>query len=155
MLYFAYGSNTDWEQMRGRCASAQFVAVAKLPNHRLEFTRRSIRRGCGVADAVPTSREAVWGVVYDIAEVDFGKLDKDEGYRPGRPVDQNSYNRDHRHVWRDGDEEQPLLVWVYVGNPQTDPPRPNAAYKELLVQGAKFWHLPAEYVKQLEHIKIA
>ena len=26
----------------------------------------------------------VWGVVYDIAEIDFGRLDVAEGFRPGR-----------------------------------------------------------------------
>ena len=40
MIYFAYGSNLDFVQMRSRCPSAQFVAVAKLPDHQLAFTRR-------------------------------------------------------------------------------------------------------------------
>jgi len=53
MLYFAYGSNLDFAQMRDRCPSALFVAIAKLPDHRLAFTRKSIKRACGVADAVP------------------------------------------------------------------------------------------------------
>jgi len=53
MLYFAYGSMMDLGEMRGRCTSAKFVAVAKLPDHSLQFTRRSIKRGCGVADVVP------------------------------------------------------------------------------------------------------
>ena len=39
--------------MKERCPSAKFVAVAKLTDHSLQFTRRSVNRGCGVADAVP------------------------------------------------------------------------------------------------------
>jgi hypothetical protein len=29
MLYFAYGSNMNWDQMRERCPSARFEFVAK------------------------------------------------------------------------------------------------------------------------------
>ena len=38
--------------MRRRCLSVRFVGVAVLRDHRLVFTRRSINRGCGVADGI-------------------------------------------------------------------------------------------------------
>src|SRR5260370_28717436 len=82
MLYFAYGSNMDWDQMKTRCPSACFVGVAVLRDHRLAFTRRSKKRACGVADAVPEEGAAVWGAVFEIADVDIGRLDDTEGYRP-------------------------------------------------------------------------
>jgi len=41
MLYFAYGSNMDWAQMRSRCRTARFVCVEKLKDHRLAFTRKA------------------------------------------------------------------------------------------------------------------
>ena len=72
---FAYGSNMDCEQMRERCPSTRFVCVAKLPNHRLAFTRKSTRRNCGVADAVKAEGNEVWGVVYEIDDIDLPKLD--------------------------------------------------------------------------------
>jgi gamma-glutamylcyclotransferase (GGCT)/AIG2-like uncharacterized protein YtfP len=98
MLYFAYGSNMDWTQMRERRPSAQFVAVARLPEYRLAFTRRSINRGCGVSDVVADKKESVWGVVFDIQETDIALLDKSEGYQPGRKREANSYVREERHV---------------------------------------------------------
>lgn len=153
MLYFAYGSNMNWSQMRGRCPSAKFVAIAELPEHRLAFTRKSNRRGCGVSDVVADQTESVWGVVYDVAETDIGLLDKDEGYRPGRDRAANAYVREYRHVLRDGDIEHPLLIWLYVGNPQSNPPLPNAEYKRLLVDGATYWHLSADYVEKLKRIE--
>jgi len=52
MLYFAYGSNMDWNQIRGRCPSASFLGIAVLLDHRLAFSRYSTTRNCGVADAV-------------------------------------------------------------------------------------------------------
>lgn len=93
MLYFAYGSNLDFAQMRQRCPSAKFVSIAKLPDHRLDFTRKSLTRGCGVADVVPELGRAVWGVVFAVEETDIGSLDASEGYRPGRPDTENSYVR--------------------------------------------------------------
>ena len=59
-LYFAYGSNLHWPQMKERCPSARFHCVAKLKDHRLAFTRKSISRDCGVADVVPEQGHDVW-----------------------------------------------------------------------------------------------
>ena len=61
MLYFAYGSNMEWKQMRERCPSAMFVCIAKLKDRRLAFTRKSKDRGCGVA-TLCLSRVVTYGV---------------------------------------------------------------------------------------------
>ena len=89
MLIFAYGSNMNWDQMRERCPSSRFVGIAVLRDHKLAFTRKSVNRGCGVADVVAEDGAQVWGVVYEIVDLDVGKLDASEGFRPGR--DMNSY----------------------------------------------------------------
>lgn len=153
MLYFAYGSNLDWAQMRDRCSSAKFVCVARLPDHRLAFTRKSSSRACGVADAVPQNGREVWGVVYEIQETEIGKLDQAEGFEPRRT--KNAYVREQRHVLADGDESKPMAVWVYFASKQKNPPLPSANYKKLVTDGARFWHLPAEYIEALEKIEVA
>ena len=154
-MYFAYGSNMNWDQMRKRCPSVQFVDVACLKDHRLTFTRRSDSRNCGVADAVPDKGGEVWGVVYEIPDMEIAMLDKQEGFQPAREQQRNAYVREERHVYRDGKKEEPLLVHVYFANRRQNPPPPNAAYKKLIVDGAKHWHLPADYVDQLERIETA
>ena len=153
MLYFAYGSNMDWCQMRHRCPSAMFVAVAVLPDHELRFPRKSQNRGCGVADAGAVEGSEVWGVVYQIDEQDVGKLDANEGYRLGRQ--KNAYQRESRHVFEDGSKKNPFEVAVYFANREDDPPLPNQTYKDLILAGAKHWHLPDEYIQNvLERIKV-
>jgi gamma-glutamylcyclotransferase (GGCT)/AIG2-like uncharacterized protein YtfP len=154
VLYFAYGSNLDWAQMRQRCPSARFVCVAKLPGHKLAFTHKSRDRGCGVADVIPDANAEVWGAVYQIDERDIGSLDGSEGYSPGRALAQNSYNRKEQHVFSDGDSKKPLATWIYIAQRQENPHLPNAAYKNLIVEGAKFWHLPAQYIAELEKMEI-
>lgn len=153
MLYFAYGSNMNWQQMRERCPSARFVGVALLADHKLAFTRESAKRGCGVADAVHEHGRELWGVVYEIDDLDLGKLDRCEGYSPGR--EKNSYWRRERLVLLDRDKERPLTVCSYFGDPQSNPPLPNSEYKQLLVSGARHWHLPEEYVRELEAIAVS
>ena len=153
MLYFAYGSNLDWDQMKARGPSVTFISRAKLKDHRLAFTRKSKRRGCGSADAVIKQAHNVWGVVYEIAERNIGSLDQAEGFVPGRT--QNAYTRQKRHVYVEGDERKPLLVSVYFAKKQKDPPLPSAEYKRLIVDGAKYWHLPQEYIDELEQIEVA
>ena len=153
MLYFAYGSNMDSAQMKCRCPLAKFVCRAKLPAHRLAFTRKSATRDCGVADVLPDHAKDVWGVVYELPDNELKNLDKREGYRPGKSYDQSKYTREDKYVWPDGDAIRPLLVALYRGNPQLDPPLPSDDYKRLIVDGAKHWNLPAEYIRELESIQ--
>ncbi len=143
----------DWQQMRDRCPSACFVGVALLPDHRLAFTRKSVRRQCGVADAVAEKDSKVWGVVYQIDEKDVGQLDATEGYRPHGQ--KNAYERRSRHVFVDGNKKNPLKVGVYFANREDDPPLPNRVYKDLILAGAKHWHLPDDYIQnELDGIKV-
>lgn len=154
MLYFAYGSNMNWKQMRERCPSAKFLCVAKLNDHRLAFTRYSCDRKCGVADIISAKGSDVWGVVYDIEEVEMGWLDRTEGYDPGRKREDNCYVRKEHRVYRDDTEDSPLSTHVYFAIRQDSPPPPNEEYKKLIVDGAKFWHLPDEYIRRLESIEV-
>jgi cation transport regulator ChaC len=153
MLYFAYGSNMNWQQMLERCPSACFIGIATLPNHKLAFTRKSDNRRCGVADAVFEQGQVLWGVVYEITAPDIEKLDSSEGYREGR--NKNSYLRRECKVWLDGIGLQPLSVFIYFADRQPNPPLPSIDYKTLLLSGARHWHLPNEYVRGLEAIKVS
>lgn len=152
MFYFAYGSNMNWEQMRQRCPSACVVGIALLPDHRLAFTRKSMKRKCGVADAVQEDGRKLWGVVYKIDDHDLSRLDNCEGYKAGQS--ESAYCRRECLVLLDGHEKQPLIVWAYFANRQPNPPLPNAEYKELILSGARYWHLPEDYIRELEQIEV-
>jgi gamma-glutamylcyclotransferase (GGCT)/AIG2-like uncharacterized protein YtfP len=155
-LYFAYGSNMDPAQMEKRCPGADYFSIGMLPEHRLAFTRYSTNRGCGVADAIRHKRGKVWGVVFSITPKDLARLDDNEGYRADRPPEKNSYNRKRCKVWRDGNEDDGLDVWIYFAVRQPGAPRPNAPYKQHLTDGAKTdrWQLPAWYRAKLKRIRI-
>ncbi len=152
ILYFAYRSNLDCAQMRERCPSVRFRCIAKLQDYRLAFSRCSSTRGCGVADVVPEKGRVVWGVVYEIDDADVTELDHNEGFREGRAV--NSYTRRVVTVLENGNQAQPLSVQTYFATPQENPPPSNAECKRLIVDGAKFWNLPREYIRELERIEV-
>jgi len=153
MLYFAYGSNMNWDQISKRCPSAQFDSVAKAVGYRLAFTRFSEGRNCGVTDIVASPGSEVWGVIFVIFDLEIDDLDKSEGYRPLRARGENAYERRQFEVVRQGCASA-VTVWTYfVVNKLKMALRPSAAYKALILDGARHWHLPARYVDELERIK--
>lgn len=75
MLYFAYGSNLDCEQMARRCPEAEPVRAAQLRDWRLVFR--------GVADIEPAARRTVHGGLWRITPRCEASLDLYEGVRSG------------------------------------------------------------------------
>jgi gamma-glutamylcyclotransferase len=73
-LYFAYGMNTNKEEMAYRCPTAVALGKAVLDNYRLEFK--------SFATIVPTfnPEDFVEGVLWTITESDESALDILEGY---------------------------------------------------------------------------
>lgn len=144
MKYFAYGSNMSWEELRFWCPNAKFVSIARLPNHRLDFTRYSGRRQGGVADVVPSTGHDVWGVVYDIPSDELPALDRKEGVP-------NAYQRENVSVFIQSGERAAALTYTVVHKVPTEPP--SQEYFELILRGARDWGLPDEYVRKLEQIE--
>jgi hypothetical protein len=71
-LYFAYGMNTNKEEMAYRCPGARALGRAVLPGYRLEFK--------SFATIVPSPKESVEGVLWTITNSDESALDMLEGY---------------------------------------------------------------------------
>ena len=71
-LYFAYGMNTNRDEMAYRCPTAKPIGRAILPGYRFEFK--------SFATIVPSSKEQVEGVLWTITDTDEQSLDLLEGY---------------------------------------------------------------------------
>lgn len=138
--------------MTDRCPSARFVAIARLPDHRLAFTRMSRKRKCGVADAVQCGGSEVWGAIYEIPEAEVRALDASEGYQPDR--EKNSYWRRECVVLEDGTAGKARKVQTYFATPERNPPLPNQEYKDCILAGARRWSLPHAYIADLERIEV-
>lgn len=144
MLYFAYGSNMDPDQMRERAPGARALGPARLPGHRLFFTHDSAGWAGGVASISPDASSDVWGVLWRIDDRDLAALDEYEGY----PA---AYTRTTVTVEIAGGRRDAL---VYVAMP-TVGKRPSEVYLECIVRGAEAHGLPGEYVESLRKIPTA
>lgn len=70
--YFAYGMNTNEEQMKFRCPTAVPLGVATLPKHRFDFKTH--------ATITVDQSDSVDGVLWLITDIDEDSLDILEGY---------------------------------------------------------------------------
>ena len=149
MLYFAYGSNMDWDRIthRDRAPSAQFLLRATLPDYKLAFTRWSKKQQTGTADVVLCPGKIVWGAVFEIDPTEQPKLDATEG------VNFNAYRPETVTVLVENDSTRPLPVLTYVVCEKSTEYQPPASwYLDHIVKGAIRWELPGEYLAGIQRI---
>lgn len=156
MLYFAYGSNLDPEQMQAQCADAHVVGLAQLRDHRLTFPLFYEPWGGGTAGLAHAHGGTVWGVLYELNEADLAALDRFEGWR-GPGDHHNLYERDLITVelTRPDDGSVPRRVRAYTYFARTlNPTPPSRRYMDTVLKGARHHQLPPEYIEWLESIAV-
>lgn len=157
MLYFAFGSNLDPDQMESRCPDHRVVGLAALHDHRLAFPLYSERWSGGVASVALAHGLTVWGVLYELSEADVARLDGFEGFKG--PGDQhNVYDRQLLTVELvrpdDGSVPRRVRAATYVAHP-SNPSPPSRRYLEAILKGARHHRLPGDYIEALESIEPA
>jgi gamma-glutamylcyclotransferase (GGCT)/AIG2-like uncharacterized protein YtfP len=144
VLYFAYGSNLDGEQMRESCPGARLRhPSARLDGYELDFRRRSQRWQAGAADIVARAQASVCGCVWELAEEEVAALDVREGVAATPP----GYRRLNVTVVA-GREAVAVFTYTVV---EKSPVAlaPTIEYARLMVDGARERGLPLEYQTQL------
>lgn len=156
MLYFAYGSNLDPEQMRSRCPANGIAGLAALRNYRLIFPLPSERWGGGVSSVQPVHGQTVWGALYELTDEDLASLDTYEGFRVGGDQ-HNLYEREQVSVDLvrpdDGSFPRRVRAWIYIARP-TNPTPPSRRYLDTMLRGARYHRLPDDYIAGLEAVKV-
>lgn len=114
---FAYGMNTNLDQMARRCPAARCLGAATLPGYRFRFA--------GHADVVEDRNSSVEGVLWMLTEDCLAALDQLEGY----PV---YYNSEELQVEYDGEI---LFAEVYYMNPGVPNSDPSQGYLDMVVEG--------------------
>jgi len=158
ILYFAYGSNLSLEQMQKRIGSKpKVVGKAYLENHRLGFTIYSkLTWKGGVADIVAELGSKVWGAIYELSEEQLEKVDHYEGYKKGRDLKKNFYNRTKVEVVDEKGAKQPCLTYQgEVGDEERRKylyHRPSEQYYDVIRKGGVEHSLPEEF---FDHLKVA
>jgi gamma-glutamylcyclotransferase len=142
---FGYGSNMCLGRLKCRVPSAEPVATAELRGFRLVFNKRSAD-GSAKANVESTNDPAdyVLGAVFDLLSGEVEWLDDAEGLGAGykaRDVSVTELGTGRRFVATTYVAED-----TYIVNDR----RPYTWYKRHIVEGARHFGLPDEYIANIE-----
>ena len=135
---FAYGSNMHPDRMRERVPGAVARAKARLEGHRLVLNKRG-RDGSAKANLAPDAGGRVWGVLWEMDEDGARRLDGHEG----------GYERVRVSVRT---EAGPVEAFAYVSTRLHDDEVPYDWYLDYIVEGARAFGFPDDYVAWLESL---
>ena len=116
-LYFAYGMNTNRDEMAYRCPGAVPMGRALLPGYRFEFK--------SFATIVPSPKETVEGVLWIITETDESALDILEGYPEF--YDKKTVSVEH--------DNQSYIAMTYIMGPREKGYAPSDGYYNMVSEG--------------------
>jgi hypothetical protein len=134
VLHFAYGSNMSQADMRARCPDAQALGRATLDGWRF------IINTDGYASIGPAPGDKVHGVLWRLSPRDLGALNAYEA------VDSGLYLRRMLPV-QCGTNRKRALVFIAR---RSECGRPRPGYLAGIIEAARAWQLPADYVLALE-----
>lgn len=145
VISLAYGSNLHPFRLTQRVPSAKAIGVVPMQGKRLAFHKRS-DDGSGkcLFYEAGGAENMMFGVAYEIDAAEKPLLDEREGLGKG-------YNEQQVSFPVNGVTHQAL---VYVAaSTHIDPTLvPYTWYKDMVVLGARYHHLPADYVAKIEAV---
>lgn len=128
------------------CATARFVDVGKVLDHRLVFTRQSVSRRGSAADIVTAPDMVTWGAVYEVSDDDVRALDRREGHP-------NAYERSEIDVELMGAPRTTRRCVTYTVVDKVWPEtKPQPDYFADILCGAAERNLPSSYQRFLESL---
>ncbi|HEU4683730.1 MAG TPA: gamma-glutamylcyclotransferase family protein [Nitrospira sp.] len=140
MKFFLYADNLNPAQLKRRAPEHQFVTLAALPDHTIQFCRWSSQWRCGLASVVPSPGERVWGGIFELTDEDVKLLDQFED-----DVPQGAYR--HVQVTVITESGEKTLVTTQAATP-IGKFKPKDHYLDWVIKGLKHWKLPEDCIEQ-------
>ena len=138
ILYFAYGSNMDENQMAQRCPDSVLVGKAVLKDYAFCLDSE------GVATIIPRRGSAVEGLVWNISPADEHRLDIREGVASG------CYRKDSITVSMAG---TPVNALVYISCRPLTREKIRHGYLQKIIYAALDHRLSDEYIEMLKGVR--
>lgn len=123
------------EQMAERCPGGQAIGPATLHNWRFLINIRTY------ATIEAKLQSATQGVLCTLTKKHIANLDEYEA------VEEEMYYKKKLKVFREG---KPIEALVYI-DPVCEKGLPDTIYMKNILNGAKFFNLPKDYISQLEN----
>ena len=129
MIYLAYGSNINLEQMAFRCPHSKVIGTAEIKGYELEFR--------GVATIVPKEGATVPILVWDLDKRDLPSMNRYEGYP-------RLYCQEILDFQVDGKTKKGMAYLMNYGEKAV----PSRRYYNTILQGYRENGLDVSYLKQ-------
>ena len=129
MIYLAYGSNINLEQMAFRCPHSKVIGTAEIKDYELEFR--------GVATIVPKEGATVPILVWDLDKRDLPSMNRYEGYP-------RLYCQEILDFQVDGKTKKGMAYLMNYGEKAV----PSRRYYNTILQGYRENGLDVSYLKQ-------
>ncbi len=146
MKIFAYGSNMNIGRLRERVPSVIRLTNAFISGYSLICNKVSID-GSSKANIIKTDNldDAVWGVVFKIADNEKKYLDRGEGLG-------NGYSETTLNFTDTNNITHEAQVYIADNNSVDNALSPFDWYKQFITTGAEQNELPSEYLEQVKLI---
>jgi gamma-glutamylcyclotransferase len=139
VIYFAYGSNMDFNQLQKREISFEFLGKATLHNFKLQFNKiASKKEGVGYANISSQIGKSVEGLLFKTENIEI--LDKFEGYP-------NHYEKQKLYVLFNGENTE-VVVYVARTEKTKEGLMPEKEYLNRLLTAKEY--LSEQYYEQLK-----
>lgn len=139
--YVAYGSNLHPLRLQQRAPSASPLAVVHLRHQLVTFHKRS-NDGSGKCNLTPDDDSTSYGVLYKMTPHDMTALDAAEGPEYLRQLLQVTI----------GNKIYTPTVYIARSESIDASLVPYCWYRDLVVQGARYFNFPASYVAALQGV---
>jgi len=150
-LYFAYGSNMQYQRLKDRVRNLRKVSKVFAPNYKLR-TNKIGDDGSGKANIESDEKSLVWGVLWAIPKTSQTELDKAEGYYQGRH--DSHYKHENIIVFDEGHVPWKAMTYIACNGRIAEGDLPvNLDYYNFIVEGARENKLTKEYIEQIEKIR--
>lgn len=147
MLYFAYGSNMNEDELTEIDVKILRAEKAILRGYKIALTHNAITRKGGTLDILYPEGNTVEGVLYEIRDGDKGKIDKKEGVKSGayRKMPEPLSVVTAAGIVKNG-------VISYEVCKKISPPCASKEYKDSVLRGACEHGLSEEYRAKLKEV---
>ena len=135
MLYFAYGSNLNHQQMENRCDGAKYFKSHILKGYKLCFNHKTQTSVYGHANIVKSKTSKVPGAIWNISKKDEQELDTYEG------IDYHYYQKEFFIL-------KGKKVLVYIQKKYYHQ-KPSSTYLHTIIEGYKDCNLDIKKLKKI------
>ena len=137
MLYFAYGSNLNWFQMKKeRCPGSKYIQSYTLKNYKLIFSHRNPNNKYGHANIEKNKNFSVPGAIWNLTKSNEQTLD-----------DYESVNYNPPYYYKEYFNWKGKKVLIYIQKIYTKR-KPSSSYLHTIIEGYRDCNLNMKYLKK-------